>query len=49
METKKEWSFSDDKEKMQDFHLLPMEEFMQMYSYLTEKEYYSTLQEFIPF
>lgn len=32
-------SFADDVEKMRDFALLPKEEFLRSYSYLTEEEY----------
>lgn len=31
--------FTDDKEKMKDFKLLPKAEFLSSYSYLTEEEY----------
>ena len=36
--------FIDDKEKMADFELLPKEEFLKSYSYLTEKEYDDTVK-----
>ena len=36
-------SFIDDKEKMEDFYKLSKEEFLNSYSYLTEKEYNETL------
>ena len=36
--------FIDDEEKMRDFKLLTKEEFLNSYSYLTEKEYTLTVQ-----
>lgn len=36
-------SFLDDKEKMVDFYKLTKDEFLQSYSYLTEKEYNETM------
>jgi hypothetical protein len=38
--------FLDDKEKMRDFKKLSKEEFLQSYSYLTEKEYDLTKKKF---
>ena len=36
--------FTDDEEKMKDFHLLSKERFLESYSYLTEEEYDLTLK-----
>lgn len=41
-----ELSFLNDMEKMQDFLALTKEEFLQSYSYLTEKEYDETLKHY---
>ena len=38
--------FTDDEEKMKDFHLLSKERFLESYSYLTEEEYDLTLKKF---
>ena len=38
-------TFIDDQEKMRDFWELSKEEFLQSYSYLTEKEYDATVEE----
>lgn len=35
-------NFSDDVEKMRDFKELNKEEFLQLYSYITEEEYENT-------
>jgi hypothetical protein len=35
-------NFSDDVEKMRDFEELNKEEFLQLYSYITEEEYENT-------
>ena len=35
-------NFITDKEKMRDFNELDKEEFLKVYSYLTEEEYYNT-------
>ena len=37
--------FTDDKEKMKDFYILSKAEFLQSYSYLTEREYDLTQKE----
>lgn len=39
------YNFSDDEEKMIDFHSLSKEEFLQSYSYLTEADYEKTVWE----
>lgn len=39
------WSFASDANKMHDFMTLSMEEFMESYSYLEEKDYYATYNE----
>lgn len=44
MENIKYTDFTDDKEKMRDFHLLSKERFLESYSYLTEEEYNLTLK-----
>ena len=38
-------SFTDDLEKMRDFYILSKSEFLESYSYLTEKEYDLTMKE----
>ena len=38
-------NFLDDKEKMNDFRILTKKQFLQSYSYLTEKEYDNTAKE----
>ena len=38
-------NFLDDIEKMQDFRILTKKQFLQSYSYLTEKEYDNTAKE----
>ena len=42
-------SFTDDLEKMRDFYILSKSEFLESYSYLTEKEYELTMAEEIEF
>ena len=44
MENIKYTDFTDDVEKMKDFHLLSKERFLKSYSYLTEEEYNITLK-----
>lgn len=39
-------SFSDDEDKMKDFWNLSKENFLKLYSYLTEEEYDATAKEF---
>lgn len=45
MENYKKLSFINDVEKMHDFFIQTKNEFLESYSYLTEKEYAATLQE----
>lgn len=40
-----EWSFAGDANKMHDFLTMSMEDFMGLYSYLEEKDYYATYHE----
>ena len=40
-------SFTDDLEKMRDFYILSKSEFLESYSYLTEKEYDLTMKEVV--
>lgn len=39
-------SFLNDTEKMVDFLILPKQEFLKSYSYITEEEYITTLKHF---
>lgn len=41
------YSFADDMNKMHDFMLLSMDEFLLSYSYLNENDYYATYHEII--
>lgn len=42
MAKKYTYDFLDDKEKMRDFYILTKKQFLESYSYLTEKEYNAT-------